>query len=176
MNVGGQVRAYANTCPHQAGPLDEGDFVIFVEVGPRGNLTGFVEDILRGRPHLAVAADTMSRSGITQLNHLVALLAAQGVPMRLDELYARRSPRKLAMDAEARLRAAHPPAAAEAPVPSPMPGLPIPARGGEAVSRPSVGRPAEAEQLMSSYYRTMEQFLDQFAPAPARCVGTSAWW
>ena len=26
MNVGGQVRAYANTCPHQAGPLDEGDF------------------------------------------------------------------------------------------------------------------------------------------------------
>jgi toluene monooxygenase system ferredoxin subunit len=26
MNVDGQVRAYANTCPHQAGPLDEGDF------------------------------------------------------------------------------------------------------------------------------------------------------
>ncbi|HZC61807.1 MAG TPA: Rieske 2Fe-2S domain-containing protein [Streptosporangiaceae bacterium] len=26
MNVGGEVRAYANTCPHQAGPLDEGDF------------------------------------------------------------------------------------------------------------------------------------------------------
>ena len=26
INVDGQVRAYANTCPHQAGPLDEGDF------------------------------------------------------------------------------------------------------------------------------------------------------
>ncbi len=26
INVAGQVRAYANTCPHQAGPLDEGDF------------------------------------------------------------------------------------------------------------------------------------------------------
>jgi toluene monooxygenase system ferredoxin subunit len=26
MNVGGEVRAYANECPHQAGPLDEGDF------------------------------------------------------------------------------------------------------------------------------------------------------
>jgi toluene monooxygenase system ferredoxin subunit len=26
MNVGGQVRAYANQCPHQEGPLDEGDF------------------------------------------------------------------------------------------------------------------------------------------------------
>jgi toluene monooxygenase system ferredoxin subunit len=26
INVGGQVRAYANRCPHQAGALDEGDF------------------------------------------------------------------------------------------------------------------------------------------------------
>jgi acyl transferase domain-containing protein/phosphopantetheinyl transferase len=68
---------------------------IFVEVGPRGNLTAFVDDILRGRPHLAVPANVMHRSGITQLNHLVGILAAQGVPMRLDYLYARRSPRKL---------------------------------------------------------------------------------
>ncbi len=28
---------------------------VFVEVGARGNLTGFVEDTLRGRPHFAVA-------------------------------------------------------------------------------------------------------------------------
>lgn len=26
INVGGQVRAYSNRCPHQAGALDEGDF------------------------------------------------------------------------------------------------------------------------------------------------------
>jgi toluene monooxygenase system ferredoxin subunit len=26
INVAGQVRAYSNRCPHQAGPLDEGDF------------------------------------------------------------------------------------------------------------------------------------------------------
>ncbi|PYQ19622.1 MAG: 6-deoxyerythronolide-B synthase, partial [Acidobacteria bacterium] len=74
---------------------------IFVEVGPRGNLSAFVEDILRGRPHLAIAADTMNRSGITQLNHVVGLLAAHGVPMRLDELYARRSPRRLSLDGNA---------------------------------------------------------------------------
>lgn len=71
---------------------------IFVEVGPRGNLTAFVDDILRGKPHIAVPADVMHRSGITQLNHLVGILAAQGVSMRLDQLYAHRSPRRLDLD------------------------------------------------------------------------------
>ena len=71
---------------------------LFVEVGPRGNLTAFVDDILRGRPYLAVPANVMRRSGITQLHHLIGLLAAHGVPMQLEPLYARRSPRALALD------------------------------------------------------------------------------
>jgi acyl transferase domain-containing protein len=71
----------------------------FIEVGPRGNLTAFVDDILRGSPHLAVPSNTLRRSGISQLNHLCAQLAAQGIPMRLDYLYARRAPRRLALDA-----------------------------------------------------------------------------
>jgi acyl transferase domain-containing protein len=71
---------------------------IFVEAGPRGNLTAFVDDILRGQPHLAVPADVINRSSIAQLNHLVGMLAAQGVPMQLDYLYSRRSPRKLDLD------------------------------------------------------------------------------
>lgn len=70
---------------------------LFVEVGPRGNLTTFVEDILRGRPHLAVPSNVQRRSGITQLNHLLAILAAQGVPMRMEHLYARRSPKLLSL-------------------------------------------------------------------------------
>ncbi|MFW6195553.1 MAG: type I polyketide synthase, partial [Chloroflexota bacterium] len=61
----------------------------FVEVGPRNNLTTFVEDILRGRPHLAVASNVERGSGITQLNHLVGLLAAQGVSLDLEYLYDR---------------------------------------------------------------------------------------
>lgn len=65
---------------------------IFVEVGARGNLTSFVGDTLRGQPHLAVPANIQQRSGITQLNHLVGLLCAQGVPVDLDALYARRRP------------------------------------------------------------------------------------
>ncbi|SIN90006.1 Acyl transferase domain-containing protein [Singulisphaera sp. GP187] len=64
----------------------------FVEVGARGNLTGFVDDILRDRPHFAVAANLPRRSGLTQLNHLVASLYAQGVPLRTNRLYERRQP------------------------------------------------------------------------------------
>lgn len=71
---------------------------VFVEVGARGNLTAFVEDILRGRSHLAVPCDVPRRNGLTQLNHVVGLLAAQGASMRLDALYARRALRRLALD------------------------------------------------------------------------------
>ncbi len=71
---------------------------IFVEVGARGNLTAFVGDILRGRPHLAVPVNIQQRSGITQLNHLLGLLAAQGVPLNLSHLYRRRSPQRLDLD------------------------------------------------------------------------------
>ena len=38
------------------------------------------------------------RSGITQLNHLVGMLATHGVPMRLDYLYARRAPQRLSFE------------------------------------------------------------------------------
>ena len=72
---------------------------IFVEVGPGGILTAFVDDILRGRPYLAVAANVPRRSGITQLNHLVAMLASQRIPISLEYLYKRRAPRRLALDA-----------------------------------------------------------------------------
>ncbi len=72
---------------------------IFVEVGPRSNLTSFVDDILRGKPYLAVPANVERRSGITQLNHLVGILAAQGIQMELDYLYRGRAPQQLSLDA-----------------------------------------------------------------------------
>lgn len=76
---------------------DEG-IRLFVEVGPRGNLTTFVEDILRGRPILAVASNVQRRSGTTQLNHLVGQLTAHGVPLRLEHLLASRRPKLVAWD------------------------------------------------------------------------------
>jgi malonyl CoA-acyl carrier protein transacylase/phosphopantetheinyl transferase len=91
---------------------------VFVEVGPRGNVAAFVDDILRGRPHLAIACDVPLRSSITQLNHVVGVLAAQGVSMRLDYLYGRRSPRRLALDESASTldRAARPPSSVVLPL------------------------------------------------------------
>src|SRR5262249_57294548 len=71
---------------------------LFVEVGARGNLTGFVDDTLRDAPHFAIAANLPRRSGLTQLNHLVASLFAQGLNLRAEHLYARRSPKRIDLD------------------------------------------------------------------------------
>ena len=71
---------------------------VFLEVGPRGNLTAFVEDILSAKPHLAVATDVQHRAGRTQLNHMLGLLAAHDVPMQLWYLYLHRAPKELSFD------------------------------------------------------------------------------
>lgn len=78
---------------------DDG-FRIFVEVGPRGNLTAFVDDILKGRAYVAVATDVQHRSGTLQLNHMIGLLKAHGVAIRLDPLYARRAPQHVSISPE----------------------------------------------------------------------------
>jgi acyl transferase domain-containing protein len=57
---------------------------IFVEVGPRGNLTSFAEDTLRGRPVVTVTANRMGRSATLQIAHLVGELWVQGVPLNLN--------------------------------------------------------------------------------------------
>jgi acyl transferase domain-containing protein len=68
---------------------------IFVETGPRGNLTSFVRDTLGRRRYLAVASNAPNGSGISQLNQMIGLLAAHCVPMCLDYLYKRRNPQRL---------------------------------------------------------------------------------
>lgn len=70
---------------------------IFVEVGPKGNLTSFVDDILQNRRYLAMPSNVSHRSGITQINYLIGLLAAHGVHMRLDYLYVHRAPKRLSL-------------------------------------------------------------------------------
>jgi acyl transferase domain-containing protein len=57
---------------------------IFIEVGPGTNLCGFVDDTLRGKPFMTVAANSSRRSGIGQLCHLLGMLVAQHMPVRLD--------------------------------------------------------------------------------------------
>ncbi len=63
---------------------------VFVEVGPRGNMTSFVQDILRGRPACAAAPDLPRRSGTAQLSHLVGMLAAHDVELDFGYLFGQR--------------------------------------------------------------------------------------
>jgi len=63
---------------------------IFIEAGPRGNLTGFIDDVLRGKPYVAVPANLPQRSAIQQLHHMLAQLVAHGVHVNLAYLYERR--------------------------------------------------------------------------------------
>ncbi|MGD8834293.1 MAG: beta-ketoacyl synthase N-terminal-like domain-containing protein [Desulfobacteraceae bacterium] len=74
---------------------------IFLELGPKGNLTTFIGDILKGRDHAAIPANIQRHCGITQMNHMVAELAAQGVPIDFDPLYSRRGLKQIALDGSA---------------------------------------------------------------------------
>jgi len=152
---------------------------LFVEVGPRGNLTAFVDDILRGRPYLAAPANVLSRSGIAQLNHLVGLLAAHGVPMQLEPLYARRAPRRLNLDRPSdptgegerlagrmKLATGWPPmgisedTAARLRARSQVTGLRSQVSGHTCDLRPATCDQPASDQVMSAYLQTMERFLE----------------
>ncbi len=74
---------------------------LFLEVGPRGNLTAFVDDILSSERHLAIPIDVRHRAGTTQLNHTLGLLAAHGVPMYLHYLYLHRAPKEISFEISA---------------------------------------------------------------------------
>jgi acyl transferase domain-containing protein len=50
---------------------------IFVQMGT-GQLSGLIDDILRGREHLAVAANTPNRSGLDQLRRVATALWVEG--------------------------------------------------------------------------------------------------
>ncbi len=74
---------------------------VFIEVGPRGNLSGFVDDILRGKPHLTVPTNLPRKTGMAALLQSLGLLSAHHVAIRLEYLFARRDPRRLSWDARA---------------------------------------------------------------------------
>ena len=61
---------------------------VFVQPG-LGSVTGFVDDTLHDRPHLAVAASTAKRSGLAQLACVAASLWVEGATVALDRLAPR---------------------------------------------------------------------------------------
>ncbi|MGB6228368.1 MAG: acyltransferase domain-containing protein, partial [Pseudonocardiaceae bacterium] len=137
---------------------------IFVEVGPRGSLSAFVDDTLRGMPHLAVPSNVDDQSGLTQLAHLVGLLAAHHVPMDLQALYAHRAPQRLPITdgrvlprstAEDRgpLLAVHLPL-----LELDKPIRPAKTETGNGAAEPAL--PRGREEVMQAYLATMDRFLD----------------
>jgi malonyl CoA-acyl carrier protein transacylase len=137
---------------------------LFVEAGPRGNLSAFVEDILRGRPFAALPANVTRKSGPTQLNHLLAQLAAHHVPLNLGHLYAGRVAADLDWERDTDDRTVFPlsPRAGEVPEVGAL--LPFPPNGS-----------GNHTAVLDAYLGTMEQFLDvQRAVMEAYLAGRSA--
>lgn len=62
-------------------------FRIFIEVGPSGNLTSFVKDILGGREYLALSSNSPRHPDLTQLHHLLGRLFANGFDVNLQPLF-----------------------------------------------------------------------------------------
>lgn len=60
---------------------------IFLESGPRNNLSSFCEDILRGRDCLIAPTSVPRHSALTQINHFVAQLAVHQVDIEYSKLY-----------------------------------------------------------------------------------------
>lgn len=71
---------------------------VFIEAGARGNMTTAVDEVLKADLHVAVATDRLHRSSVTQLNHALAMLAAQGVRFDLTQLHSSRRQSRLDFD------------------------------------------------------------------------------
>ncbi len=76
---------------------DDG-FRVFLEVGPRDLASKAAEDVLRGREHIALFPDAVHRSGLLQFQHVVGCLAALGVPIEPEVLFAHHRCRELDFD------------------------------------------------------------------------------
>lgn len=135
---------------------------LFVEVGPRGNLTGFVDDILGKRPHVAAASNLPTRDGLGQLHHALALLAAHGAPVALEALFAGRGLRTIAPEVlwRSERRAEPPERSMRLPMALPLLRPDDAVRAAPAQTAEVALPPRPAPGVMATYLRTMNEFLD----------------
>jgi len=66
------------------------DVRFFVEVGPSGNLTSFVNDVLVGQEHLSIASDVRKKSSLEQVQNLFAQLYINKKTVDLSKLFTDR--------------------------------------------------------------------------------------
>jgi len=146
---------------------------LFLEIGPRSNLTGFTDDVLRAKPHAAIPSNVQHRSGIVQLHHMLGQLVAHGLNPKLEHLYARRAPRpvtekdkpKRLLSLATGIQPARLPAGFALPKkPEPVPALspatpaPIPAAPTRR-AEPSTHHPEPRTLVMQQHLSTMEQLV-----------------
>ncbi|MBP7862285.1 acyltransferase domain-containing protein [bacterium] len=81
----------------------ESGITTFVELGPQGILTYQIKDILQGKKHLGIASNLAGKSGITQINFLLAELFTHGYGTNFDlsHLYEHRDPKSVLEQAQA---------------------------------------------------------------------------
>lgn len=142
---------------------------VFIDAGPRGNMTAFVDDILRDAPHLTITANRAQRSDVAQFNLAIAQLAAHGAAIEPSALFAGRGARALEGSTPRPGRplalASEPPvmrAIGFAPRISTVPGAPAPATALLSAPPPAPSSPAplsERDAAMLAYVETMEKFL-----------------
>lgn len=74
---------------------------IFVEVGPSANLTGFVDDVLKGKGALAVSMDSRRRPSLLHLQQTLGRIWLTGRDMTPGALFADREIDRVDLDAKA---------------------------------------------------------------------------
>ena len=67
---------------------------VFVQVGT-GSLVHFVEDTLRGKPHLAISANVKERSGLEQLQRTLAALFVEGADVDFARVTSKSTPKMM---------------------------------------------------------------------------------
>ena len=134
---------------------------LFVESGPRGNLSAFTEDILGSLPFVAMPANVPRRSGLTQLNHVLGALASHHVPLDLSPLYEHRAPQR--RDRPFRAPESRRMLTVDAAEPAERPRLEIPAAAPVSEGHESTAHRPDGDlrsRLMARHLEVMEQFLD----------------
>ncbi|MFA4915467.1 MAG: beta-ketoacyl synthase N-terminal-like domain-containing protein [Syntrophales bacterium] len=156
----------------------------FVEVGPSGNLSAFVNDILAGQEHLSLTTDQRRKNSVEQVLTVLAHLYANRREFRLEKLFSSRSVAIIDMDVDIQRKLTGIPLAntmpvlhitdADRPVLLEMLGAPeAPYSGsrpldGSGASQPHL-QPVDAphefgpndHQVMADYFSLMRKFLDQ---------------
>jgi len=162
---------------------------LFLEIGPRGNLTGFTDDVLRSKPHAAIPSNVQHRSGIVQLHHMLGQLVAHGLNPKLEHLYARRAPRPITEKIKPKRMLALgtgiqparlpkdfklPRSETKPPVPTPQPPAPVSVAPAPTDPRSALMQEhlSMMEQLVETQQQVMAAYLAARASTPAAGLQT----